>query len=61
MQLIVPEFLRSTVLQNFHDDFGHLGNEYTLEVVRFCLYWPEIVVDIERKVKICESCVESPT
>lgn len=61
MQLILPKFLRSTVLQNFHDDFGHLGNEHTLELVRFCFYWPEIAVDIERKVKICESCVESPT
>lgn len=61
IQLILPKFLRSTVLQNFHDDFGHLGNEHTLELVRFCFYWPEIAVDIERKVKICESCVESPT
>uniref|UniRef100_A0A8P4KGF2 Gypsy retrotransposon integrase-like protein 1 n=1 Tax=Dicentrarchus labrax TaxID=13489 RepID=A0A8P4KGF2_DICLA len=57
MQLLLPDVLRPTVLQNLHDDMGHLGIERTLELVRSRFYWPKMAADVERKVKTCERCV----
>lgn len=57
LQLALPEVLRSTVLQNLHDDMGHLGIERTLELVRSRFYWPKMAATIENKVKACERCV----
>lgn len=57
MQLVLPEVLRSTVLQNLHDDMGHLGIERTLDLVRSRFYWPKMASAIEAKVKACERCV----
>lgn len=57
MQFVLPEALRSTVLQNLHDNMGHLGMERTVELVRSRFYWPRMASDVERKVKMCERCV----
>lgn len=56
-QLVLPEVLRSSVLQNLHDDMGHLGIECTLDLVRWRFYWPRMAAAVERKVKTCERCV----
>uniref|UniRef100_A0A3B3RBJ3 Gypsy retrotransposon integrase-like protein 1 n=1 Tax=Paramormyrops kingsleyae TaxID=1676925 RepID=A0A3B3RBJ3_9TELE len=56
-QLVLPEVLRSSVLQNLHDDMGHLGIERTLDLVRWRFYWPRMAAAVERKVKTCERCV----
>lgn len=57
IQFVLPEVLRSTVLQNLHDNMGHLGIERTVELVRSRFYWPRMASDVERKVKMCERCV----
>lgn len=57
MQFVLPEALRSIVLQNLHDDMGHLGMERTVELVRSRFYWPRMASDVERKVKMCERCI----
>lgn len=57
MQFVLPEALRSTVLQNLHDNMGHLGMERTVELVRSRFYWPRMASDVERKIKMCERCV----
>ena len=57
MQLFLPDVLRPTVLQNLHDNMGHLGIERTVELVRSCFYWLKMAADVERKVKTCERCV----
>lgn len=45
------------MLQNLHDDMGHLGIERTVELVRSRFYWPKMASDVERKIKECETCV----
>uniref|UniRef100_A0A672FGV6 Gypsy retrotransposon integrase-like protein 1 n=1 Tax=Salarias fasciatus TaxID=181472 RepID=A0A672FGV6_SALFA len=38
-QLVLPEELRPTVLQNLHDHMGHMGKERTLDLARTRFYW----------------------
>lgn len=57
IQFVLPTALRPVVLQNLHDDMGHLGIERTLDLVRYRFYWPKMAVDVEKKVKSCERCV----
>lgn len=56
-QLVLPEDLRSTVLQSLHDDMGHMGIERTLDLARTRFYWPKMPADVERKVKTCGRCI----
>ncbi|KAL6473545.1 hypothetical protein MHYP_G00171060 [Metynnis hypsauchen] len=56
-QLVLPESLRPAVLENLHDDMGHLGIERTLDLVRSRFYWPKLASDVERKVKSCGRCI----
>lgn len=56
-QLVLPEQLQSNVMKSLHDDFGHMGIDRTLDLVRRRFYWPKMAADIERKVKTCGRCV----
>lgn len=56
-QLVLPEQLQSDVLKSLHDDFGHMGIDRTLDLVRRRFYWPRMAVDVEHKVKTCGRCV----
>lgn len=60
-QLVLPEELRSTVLQSLHDHMGHMGIERTLDLARTRFYWPRMTADVERKVKTCGRCVRHKT
>ena len=40
-------------MKSLHDDFGHMGIDRTLDLVRRRLYWPKMVADVEHKVKTC--------
>uniref|UniRef100_A0A8C6PSX4 Gypsy retrotransposon integrase-like protein 1 n=3 Tax=Nothobranchius TaxID=28779 RepID=A0A8C6PSX4_NOTFU len=57
LQLVLPDSLRSTVMQSLHDDMGHLGVERTTDLIRSRFYWPRMASDIEIKVKTCERCI----
>ncbi|KAK7909418.1 hypothetical protein WMY93_014102 [Mugilogobius chulae] len=56
-QLVLPEDLRSTVLQSLHDDMGHMGIERTLDLARTRFYWPKMAADVEHKIKTCGRCI----
>lgn len=56
-QLVLPEELRTVVLQSLHNDMGHLGTERNLDLVRTRFFWPKMVPDVERKIKTCERCI----
>ncbi|XP_035809415.2 uncharacterized protein LOC118471094 [Amphiprion ocellaris] len=60
-QLVLPEVFRSTVLKSMHDDFGHLGLERTLDLIRARVYWPKMAVDIEQYIKNCGECITRKT
>ena len=40
MQLVLPESFRKQALQGCHDDLGHLGIEWTIDLLRDHFYWP---------------------
>ena len=56
-QLVLPEELRTVVLQSLHNDMGHLGIERTLDLVQTRFFWPKMAADVERKVKTCDRCI----
>ena len=41
-------------LRGCHDDFGHLGIEKTLDLLRDQFYWPGMTEDVTRHIKQCE-------
>uniref|UniRef100_A0A8C6KJ83 Gypsy retrotransposon integrase-like protein 1 n=1 Tax=Nothobranchius furzeri TaxID=105023 RepID=A0A8C6KJ83_NOTFU len=55
--LVLPDSLRSTVMQSLHDDMGHLGVERMTDLIRSRFYWPKMASDIKVKVKTCERCI----
>lgn len=57
LQLVLPEKLRPMVLECLHDRMGHMGIERTLDLVRSRFYWPRMAVDVEKKVRTCNQCV----
>ena len=53
-RLIVPEKLRSRVLQTFHE--GHFGFEKMQLRVREAVFWPGIISDLLQAAQGCEVC-----
>ena len=56
-QLVLPTDLRQMVLEQLHDNMGHLGIERTIDLVRARFYWPKMAIDVEVKIKTCSRCV----
>ena len=57
MQLVLPESFTKQALQYCHDDLGHLGIEWTIDLLRAWFYWPRIIEDMTRHIKQCERCL----
>ena len=57
MQLVLPESFRRQALQGSHDDFGHLGTEQTIYLLRDHFYWPGIMEDVTKHIKQCKKCL----
>ena len=57
-QIIVPKYLRETVLQHCHDSIvgGHFGMRKTLEKVRQKYYWAGLYAYVEQYVQSCDIC-----
>ena len=56
-QLVVPQGLRETVLEQLHDSIlsgGHFAIQKTLDRARQSFWWPIMRKDIEGK---CENCI----
>ncbi len=56
-QLVLPKDLRPIVMEQVHDNMGHLGLERTLDLARARFYWPRMATDVEVKIKMCNRCV----
>ncbi|KAL0148953.1 hypothetical protein M9458_055757 [Cirrhinus mrigala] len=56
LQLVLPASLRTTVMQQLHDDHGHQGVERTAELVRQRCFWPGMSEDVKRWCQQCERC-----
>ena len=52
-QLVIPRNTKEIVLQQTHDNLGHLGIHKTTESVKERFYWPGYELDIELWVREC--------
>ena len=55
-QLVIPESLKSFVLQQLHDATGHQGRERTTALIRSRFYWPTMNHDIAQWCEKCTRC-----
>ena len=57
-QLVVPQNLKSQILQHHHDGdmAGHIGISRMTSVMRVRFFWPGMIEDIKNYVKTCKSC-----
>ena len=39
-----------------HDDFGHLGMEKTLGLLKDRFFWPKMSEDVRQHIRSCERC-----
>ena len=58
MQLVLPEAFRKQTLQGCHDDLGHLGIEWTIDLLKNHFYWPRMLADTILHIKQCERCLK---
>ena len=58
-QIVLPKKFRSTVLQERHNNMGHVGVERTANLIRDRFYWPKMLSDIEVHLKSCKCQAEN--
>ena len=55
-QLVIPNNMKAAILQQLHDNNGHLGLHKTTESVKEQFYWPGYEQEIEKWVRECQQC-----
>lgn len=53
---VVPKSLISKVLNSFHDEKSHPGQNVTLKTISQYFYWPQLQKDVQDYVKSCHIC-----
>ena len=53
-QLVLPISMHNKVLQYFHDDNGHQGQQCVLELLCSRVYWPTMFTDTDHWLSQCE-------
>ena len=53
-QLVLPISMCNKVLQSFHDDNGHQGQQCVLELLCSRVYWPTMFADTDHWLSQCE-------
>ena len=53
-QFVLPEPFHEQVILACHDDFGHLGMEKTLGLLKDRFFWPEMSEDVRLHICSCE-------
>ena len=56
-QFILPENYRRRAIMALHDDFGHLGMEKTLRLLKDRFFLPKMSVDVRQYIRTCERCI----
>ena len=56
VRLYVPKHLQRQVLQQFHDQNGHMGREKTFQTIKKRYYWPGLFKDVAETVSKCIPC-----
>ena len=60
IQVILPTSLKTTVLQQLHDNSGHFGIRKTTENVKQRFYWPGYESDIDRMLNASSTTPNNP-
>ena len=55
-QIILPNSLHKTVLEQLHNQSGHMGIHKTMENIKQRYYWPGYVSDVEKWIRECPQC-----
>ena len=55
-QVVVPIALRQTILEQLHNNAGHLGIHKTFEKVKERFFWPGYEQDVKDAVQQCDRC-----
>ena len=55
-QVVVPIALRQTILEQLHNNAGHLGIRKTFEKVKERFFWPGYEQDVKDAVQRCDRC-----
>lgn len=58
-QLLIPESLKSYVLEIMHNLSGHQGIERTYALLKKRCYWLNMLIDIKTWIQNCERCLLS--
>ena len=56
LALVIPKFLKYTVLMEVHDKLGHQGNSHTYCLIKCQYYWKEMNKDIRKYIANCVLC-----
>ena len=56
LRLVVPQHLKQTVLQQYHDDNGHMGVQKVYQTIKEKYYWINLYKDIYSLVEHCVTC-----
>ena len=56
LQVVIPDALKTTVLQHLHNQSGHLGSRKTRQKIQECYYWPGYESDTTVWVWECREC-----
>ena len=55
-QFILPRKFRERTLTVCHDDYGHLGEDRVLNLLKDRYFWPKMAGDVKAHLKACERC-----
>ena len=53
---VVPQQLRSKLMSEFHENYGHPGKNKTIKLITTYYWWPDIHKDIRQYVESCKTC-----
>ena len=56
-RIVLPESLRQEVLEQLHDNMGHLGQDRVQDLARNRFFWPKMSEEIEEYIRSCGRCV----
>ena len=55
-QFVLPEPFHKQIILACHNDFGHLGMEKTLGLLKDRFFWPKMSEDVRLQIRSCERC-----
>jgi len=56
LRLYIPSHLKAAVIQQYHDDAGHMGIDHTYAAIKSKYYWPNLYKDLHKHINACVLC-----